>query len=815
MVENTPTVTEAPEDKAKAHEARLVRLEAFSHTIMELRKAAISYRSQSGIEDQWSEDDEHYESIDATNRTTTARVKPYDFGGTGTGPTRLPEKNANRSTVFVPMTRPYVDIAAARISDMYMPTDDRNWDGEPTPIPELVKALDDNTPVPPPPPGIQQAPGQGLMTQAMQGAGMGAQPPQPVAAPMPAAAPQVNPQAAVAMPTAPGQNQPAPASAIEPAKPKTVADQAQAIIHEAEERWKKARTQIDDWLTESAYNAELRKVIHDMARIGTGILKGPFPQAKTAKAVRRTPQGFAIEIEQKIVPGSKRIDPWRFFPDPACGEDVNTGSHVFEQDFINRSKLRDLKKGELGYIPSQIDVCLEEGPINATTGTKKSQKNNRNEADLFEIWYFEGQVEWQDMQDAGCDCAGQKGDVFHATVTMVNDRVVKAALAHLDTGGFTYDVSIWQRKSGLWIGDGVGRQGRTAQQGLNAAVRNLMDNAGQSSRPHKVVNRAAIMPGADPWTWLMRGDADVKDVSHAMMFFSVPSMQAELMNIIQYYKQMFEDSTGLPMLLQGQQGAAPETVGGMEMLQNNAGIVPRNIVRTLDDRITEPHIGRYYEYLLIHGEDDSAKGDFNLHARGSSALMERASQDQFLLQIAQFVMNPAYGLDPELYIDELLKSKRINPDRLKLSDEKKKELANRPPPEDPRITAAKIAVAGRTQVEQLQAKEAADHAVAAAHLAMNQQAFDMQENAKDRAMQMAIQMITEKMQSADLTAAEQSALNKIKSDLAQTSMKLSVTKDLALADHTSELHRHHNPSPVMAPVIEPAGRADNGQSFAQ
>lgn len=791
MTDTVQAQESSPEDQAAARQAQIDRLEAFSQTISKLRQAAIVARSQSGIEDQWQEDEDHYESIDNANRTTAARIKPYDFGGTGSGPTKTPEKNINRSTVFVPMTRPYVDIAAARISDMYMPTDDRNWDGEPTPIPDLTKALDDTTPV------ADQS-GQSIIQGHAPVMGQNQQQ-------------VVGPD---------GQPITAPVA-------RTVADQAKEVMEEANKSWERARTQIDDWTQECNYNAELRLVIHDMARIGVGIIKGPFPKSKMAKAVMRTASGFSLEIEKKIIPSSKRVDPWNFYPDGACGEKVKNGSHLFERDLTTRSDLRDLKAEGLGYITSQIDLCLEEGPMSAVTGTTKSNTKERNEADLFEIWFFEGQVEWQDLQDAGCDCGGQKGDVFHGMVTMVNNHVIKASISHLDSGEFTYDVGVWQRKAGLWIGDGVGRQGRTAQQGVNAAVRNLMDNAGQSSRPHKVINTSAINPGMDPWTWSMAGDSTPEQVAHAMMFFSVPSMQQDLMAIIAYFQKMFEDSTGLPMLLQGQQGSAPETVGGMEMLQNNAGIVPRNMARMLDDRITEPHIKRYYEYLLIHGEDDSAKGEFNIHARGSSALMERASQDQFLLQIAQFVLNPAYGLDPELYIDELLKSKRINPERLKLSDEKKKAMASQPPPEDPRITAAKITVAGWTQreqviaqgkeqVEQIKAAEGRDHAAADAHLAMNQQAFEQSEAEKDRRNAVLIEMIAERMNGMDLQSAEAQTLGKIKSDLAKESMALNTQKDLSLAGHIADLHKHHNPAPqVLTPPTEPVGRAEPGQAFAQ
>lgn len=762
-------------EQQQAYKERLERLDAFSETIKKLRTTAIEARKSMGIEDQWQEDEDYYEAIDDATRTTSSRTKPYDFGGTGTGPTRTPDQgNTARSTIFVPMTRPYVDAAAARIADMYLPTDDRNWDGEPTPIPDLVD-LAKSAPVQVEVVAPAQKP---TLMDRMRGFFGG----------VPQAAPQPMSQ--------------------------DMATEAQKQIDAANKAWEKARTRIDDWLEECDYNAELRKCIKDAARIGVCVLKGPHPKVKTSRAAVKTPGGFAIEMQEKTVPTSRRIDPWRFFPDPACGEDVNSGSYVFEQDFITRSKLRDLKKMG-GYIAEQIDACLDEGPINSTTGTKKNPVKDRSEADLFEIWYFEGQVEWQDLEDAGCHVDGEKGDVFHAVVTMVNDRVVKAALSHLDSGEFTYDVMVWQRKSGLWIGDGIARQGRTAQRGLNAAVRALMDNAGQSCKPHKVINRGVIRQGGDPWTWEMTGEGEAADVRTAMMFFQMPSVQEQLMNIINYFMKMFEDATGMPMIMQGLQGSAPDTVGGMELLQNNAGIVPRDIVRRLDDSLTEPHINRYYEYLLIHGEDDSEKGDFQIHARGSSALMERAAQDQFLLQIGNFVTNPAFDLDPALYIEELLKSKRINPQRLKLSDEKKKEIAARGVPEDPRVTAAKIMADATMKKAAQDAKVKEDALVADAQMQAHQQQFEAQENEKDRQIDIAVKMIEEKMQTVELSSVERQALDKIKAGLTDTAIKLRTEKELAAASMTVDLHKDKSPPPVMEPPVQVPGRADNGHAFDQ
>ena len=152
-----------------------------------------------------------------------------------------------------------------------------------------------------------------------------------------------------------------------------------------------------------------------------------------------------------------------------------------------------------------------------------------------------------------------------------------------------------------------------------------MDNAGLSAGPQVIVNRDKIRPANGKWEitprkvwWTVDGEGDT-DVSKAFTIINIPTLQQELMAILQFWLKEAEDVTGMPMLLQGQQGKAPETVGGMQILNNNGTTVLRRIARNFDDRVTEPHIGRYYEYLLLHGPDD-CKGDFTIDARGSSAL---------------------------------------------------------------------------------------------------------------------------------------------------------------------------------------------------
>ena len=112
---------------------------------------------------------------------------------------------------------------------------------------------------------------------------------------------------------------------------------------EAEARAEKAQDKIRDWLTEGCYHAEVRKVIEGSARVGTGILKGPFPEKRRLIKSMVEEGKTGVEIKFETAPVSKYIDQWDFFPDPSCGEDIHSGSYVFERDRLSAKGLKQLK----------------------------------------------------------------------------------------------------------------------------------------------------------------------------------------------------------------------------------------------------------------------------------------------------------------------------------------------------------------------------------------------------------------------------------------------------------------------------------------
>lgn len=595
----------------------------FVLTLQSKRREAIAGRAGSGIEEEWTEDEEHYQGIDDANRSFQNANQLYRSRKTAIIGGQTRQQGPARAVVFLNITRPYTDTASARVADMLLPTDDRAWEIKPTPLPRL------------------SGPQLTMLAQAM-----GATDPAAVHAQMAAQASQAK---------------------------------------EAAERMQQA---IEDPLVESNWHGEVRQVIEDSARIGSGVLKGPFPITRTARMTRKDPATGLTEFIKvdEIKPGSKRIDVWNFFPDPSCGENIHNGSYTWEREHIGRRQIKEMA-ADPSYETAELLAALREGPSRTREGTEAVYRPGEDE---FEMWIFYGHCAREHLARLGVEMEEGDEDRVPTMAVMINDRLVKVVLSPQEDGEFPYDVLAWQRRPGMPWGVGISRQVRTAQRMLNGSARAMMDNAGLSASPQVIIGNGitpqdgnyALRPGK---VWRAEADADASDVRAAFNAFVVPSVQAPLMNIINFALKMAEDTTGMPAMLQGIRGDAPNTLGGMQMQNNNATSVLRRLAKRFDDYMTRPHIQRYFDWMMTYSDDESIKGDFQIDVRASSALVERDAQQQFLMTLLQVSANPIYELDPAKLAAELCKGQRLDPTNFQYTDEQKAQRAQQG--QDPTLQA--------------------------------------------------------------------------------------------------------------------------------
>lgn len=222
LEEMSPEELEALEGAALAAKAeKEERLLKLSQVLVKHRDDAVKFRAASGVEQRWAEDQAYYEGEDESARTQ------FYKGMTQNTPLIAKPKSRYRSKVFLNITRPYCEIASAKVIEVLSPVDDRMWSIEPTGIPSLpqepstlVGAIQ-----------LQQAP----------------------------------------------PDQPPP--------PDPVEEMTKAAVRAA----LGAQTWIDDKLQECDFQGQLRAVVDESSRLGTGVMRGPVPTNRITRKVTTDP----------------------------------------------------------------------------------------------------------------------------------------------------------------------------------------------------------------------------------------------------------------------------------------------------------------------------------------------------------------------------------------------------------------------------------------------------------------------------------------------------------------------------------------------
>jgi hypothetical protein len=758
-------------------QARLTRLGA---TIGALRDEAVKYRNESGIESTWFELEAQYVGIDAMNRhefETAKYVKPIALGG----PLIAEKLNRDdtKATAFVAETRRYVMAGYSKVCEVSLPVDGKPFALKATPVPEMASAADDQT-----------------LAQDVTG-------------------------------------QPMPGHDGQPVKVQDLAKHAMEVAEKAAE---KAATRIADWMVEYKHNAEIRKVVFDGARIGVGVLKGPFPEARKTIVVHKPKPDQSlpdqtvatvttIEIVEKVKPAARRIDPWNFYPAPGCGEDIHKGPHCFEVDQMLKNELAGLSELEF-FIPYAIDKVIEEGPGKIFANNQRDNSRTDQNKKPYEVWHFYGRISREEFTAANetqsaSEVVKARDSVF-VIVTLVNDTVIRAVLNPLDSGRLPYHVFNWSRREGHWAGVGVTEQCTVPQVILNSATRAMLNNAAKSSGAHVVMDDNAVEPatpndyrlGVGDKLWLLKKATGADDVRKVFASFEWPNTTPQLMAIIEFALKLFEESTSIPLITQGQSGkTTPDTFSGQQLQDNNANQLLRSVGFNLNDQVTSPFLDQCYEWLLLDEEvPDDEKGDYQVDTSGALAIIEKALNDQFIPQLLVASTNPAYGLNPKLCMENMIRMKRMVPSQFQYTEAETEQMAQQPPPKPPVVEAAEIRAASAEKIaasaDQLAATKAkidTDRDRVYNELMAAREQSARESTMGELALRREIATLQYQTKVAEFALKRDLNLQDAKVELAKTAAQLQAQRDIAGADGKGP--------EVATPATEPPGRAPNGEAF--
>lgn len=631
-----------------------------------------------------------------------------------------------RSSVFVNLTRPKTDNAEGQLVDMLFPNDDKNWGIKPTPVPSLMHAAQSDAP-------------------AVMG----------------------------------GQQW----RYKNDGQTVTEGDLAKQEMEAARKRSGRMERHIEDQLIESDYNTEARKAIHYACILGTGVICGPEVYREETRSWTLDKKGKAKMVTSEDPrPKARSVLPWDFYPDMSS-DCIDNAEFVFERSYLTRRRVRQLK-GRSGYLEDQLNKLLEMEPGETRTtstnidelremvGISRSTNDNR-----YEIWTYRGPVSKEVLEEADIDCEDGL-DERDGVVVMAGTVILKVAVNPKEVDRWPYYVYNWEEDDNCIFGYSVPHQMRDAQRIINSAWRMMLDNASRSAGPQLVFNGKKLRPlDGDykiyPWKQWVNEDP-TKTVSDVFQTFNFPSIQNDLGSIFQMAQQLVNQETNLPIIAQGEQGPVTPTVGGMSMLMNAANASRRNQVKGWDDNVTKPLIRAFYDWNMMFSKDDTIKGDFEVDARGTSALLIKETQTQHIMaMLDKYSGHPVLGkwLKPGNGLKKLSQAQHIPPDELLRTEEEVEDIEQRQQEaeaqqKDPSIQVEEL----RTQASQMREQNEAQ-------MQREKLAFDGQQRDQERQLKVALRQMD---------------LQKAAMDRETRIMELSAEQNISLEKIYADLEKHRD-----------------------
>ncbi|NID14969.1 hypothetical protein [Luteibacter yeojuensis] len=692
------------------------------------------------IEQRWVEDVNQYEG-----ESTLPVSKEYSTEG----------NNRERDTqTKVNLTRARTNMAAARIADMLFPANDRNWDLQPLTdrVGEALRKVDAGQP-----------------PQA-------AQPMQPPGAPQPG------------MP-APGQPTPAP----QPTDDQTAVATGAATADQDKGKCDGMREKIQNYLDDSLYSEHGRRIIEDGCKIGVGVMKGPFTRKIRRKrfGFQRNSQGrmvATLDVMEHRVPQCTRVDPRFFYP--AAARTMEECEQVFELHLMSRSAIKELA-GQDGIDKPAAELLLRQKPDLGRVGDNLRKWNQRcvlkeEFEGLYAVWEAHVVLSKEQLEALGLgDLDGDVDVIPVAELWFCQGELLRASLSVLEADRRPpYWTWCYERADDTIYGYGIPWLYRNPQRSIDSIWLMLMHNMAVSSGPQVFYKKGIVKPKdgvykiRGPKLWEVE-DEDVEDVSKVFRAETLPNNASQLMEVLKLAMELGDDEISLPSIAQGQPNDAVPTAAGLIQLLNASNIVQRRCAKSMDDDLISPMIERFYVWEMLHGEDDTIKGDFAVSARGTSVLLHKDIKAQHLQIIAQITADPRFAvyLKEGEFLREMFEAADVSSEVLLRTDEEADQIRQ----QQAQASRQGAGAADQAKAQAMQAQTDLKRQ----QLELEQQRFqvEQQQAAEERAM-----LHQERMAELQDKAEERQARLMLKNtELQIMAARLATEKDISLAEIEKDL----------------------------
>ncbi|MGB0662794.1 MAG: portal protein [Pontibacterium sp.] len=508
------------------------------------------------------------------------------------------------SEIYMQLTATKCRAAFSWIRDVLMPTNEKPWGLEPTPIAEV-------------PPFVMQA-----LVQEIQMAA----------------------QAAVDQ----GQNVDIRELAMGAAE--EIKERANTAAKEAAE---KMELTIEDQLAEGGWIDALEQFIDDFVTFPSAILKAPVLKRKS---VLSWADGWQPVKTYEVLPHVERISPFDFYP----SQDATTpddAAFLFERARFSRSDIQAMR-GVPGYSEEAIEEVLREhgqGGLKSWlwTDSERAHIEDRGHEWLSSDASIDGLIYSGSTMGLSLLQWGAPADEidplaeYEIEAILIGRHVVRLVVNEDPLERRPYSVASYHSIPGAFWGQSPPELMADIQDTCNATARALINNMAAASGPMVEVNYDRLAPGEDgesiyPWRLFQTKSSQASGNNPAIRFYQPAMHSAELFGVYEKFEQKADEVTNIPRYMYGSQnvGGAGATASGLSMLMESANKGIKAAIGHIDKGVIRRVIEGFWMYNMLYNPDRSIKGDCKVRARGSSAMLMRERTQMMRNEFLQATANP-------------------------------------------------------------------------------------------------------------------------------------------------------------------------------
>ena len=326
-----------------------------------------------------------------------------------------------------------------------------------------------------------------------------------------------------------------------------------------------------DQIEESNGSVELRSAIFEACLLGTGIIKGPFTYNKTLHKYTDTGNGREYAPETVKVPKMEFVSIWDFYPDPNA-RNMEEAEFVIQRHRLNRNQVLDLANRPF-FNKQAIMDCIR-------MGAKYNKKSWETDIDLeksqypdiesnrFEVLEYWGTIDAMSAREEGLELDESIDDMeeVQVNVWMIRDKVIRIVQNPFKPFRTPYQSFVYEKNPYTFFGIGVPENMDDAQQIMNGHARMAIDNLALAGNLIFDVDESALASNQTmevfPGKIFKRQAGSPGQSIYGLKF---PNTAVENMQMFDKFRQLADESTGLPSYSHGQTGvqSMTRTASGM------------------------------------------------------------------------------------------------------------------------------------------------------------------------------------------------------------------------------------------------------------